>query len=455
MSPIIITWFILCATTLIQVKSYPENELIKFLPGQPTVNFKQFGGYVTVDGETQQQQINFFYYFVEAEFNPESKPLVLWLNGGPGCSSVGYGAFMENGPFRPTENALLKNEYSWNKEANMLYLDSPSKVGFSYSSNTSFNDVINDNITARNNLAFLRNWLTKFPEYKNRDLFLTGESYAGHYIPQLANLILNSTLKSNLKGIALGSPLLELNKDFNSRGEYLWTHGVISDGSKEMLQKVCNFSEIERQNTRGAFSQQCTMVRRHISVEFGTLLNMYDVTLDVCLHQQRSHLLSLKEEKVDVCLNDKTTKYLNRKDVQQALHAQLVGITQWSPCTTDDVLKYHMEDLEIPTLPLLGTMIKQGVRVLTYSGDQDAVIPLMSTRALMNELATELELNTTVPYKSWIHDNQVGGWTQVYGDILTFATVRGAAHEAPYTNPAQSLELFRSFLQGKRLPTME
>ncbi|KAK3001637.1 hypothetical protein RJ639_021266, partial [Escallonia herrerae] len=68
------------------------------LPGQPRVGFQQFSGYVTVD---EKKQRALFYYFAEAETDPVSKPLVLWLNGGPGCSSLGVGAFSENGPFRP------------------------------------------------------------------------------------------------------------------------------------------------------------------------------------------------------------------------------------------------------------------------------------------------------------------------------------------------------------------
>ncbi|KAJ8449765.1 hypothetical protein Cgig2_001421 [Carnegiea gigantea] len=305
--------------------SSSENDKITSLPGQPSVNFQQYAGYIAVDAEKQR---NLFYYLVEAETNPASKPLVLWLNGGPGCSSVGAGAFTENGPFRPSGDVLLKNDYSWNQEANMLYLESPVGVGFSYSTNRSFYDTLDDEKT-------------------------------GHYIPQLANLILRSTLKSNLKGVA-------------------------------------------------------------------------------------------DEVKVNVCQEDETTKYLNRKDVQNSMHAQLVGVTQWGICS--DVIRYNLDGLEVPTIPLLGTLTKAGVRVLIFSGDQDSVIPLIGTRLLVKNLAKELELNTTVPYRFWLQDKQVGGWTEGYGDILTYATVRGAAHEAPFSQPARSLVLFGSFVQGKPLP---
>ncbi|KNA20259.1 hypothetical protein SOVF_053730 [Spinacia oleracea] len=442
---------LLCNLAEVVTSLSTETDKITSLPGQPPVDFQQFSGYINVD-ETEKR--NLFYYFVQAETDPSSKPLVLWLNGGPGCSSIGAGAFAEHGPFRAKGNLLVKNEFSWNKEANMLYLESPAGVGFSYSANQSFYDGVNDEMTARDNLVFLQKFLTKYPEYKNRDLFITGESYGGHYVPQLANLILKSSLKSNLKGVALGNPLLEFNTDFNSRMEYLWSHGLISDTTYELSQKVCNFSQIRRQAQQGFLSAPCRLVSSHMSSEIGKFIDSYDVTLDVCYHSvsQQAHILNqmADEEKIDVCLDDETTKYLNRKDVQKAMNAQLIGVTHWTTCS--NVLNYHMDDLEVPTLPLLGTFTKSGVRVLVYSGDQDSVLPLTGSRILVTQLAKDLGLKTTVPYRTWLTDKQVGGWTQVYGDILAYATIRGAAHEAPFSQPARSLTLFRSFLEGKPLP---
>ncbi|CAI0400112.1 unnamed protein product [Linum tenue] len=103
-------FFALSMATL--TESTRQADKITTLPGQPAVRFNQYSGYVTVD---KMQGRALFYYFVEAETEPGSKPLVLWLNGGPGCSSVGAGAFCEHGPFKPSGDVLLQNNYSWNK----------------------------------------------------------------------------------------------------------------------------------------------------------------------------------------------------------------------------------------------------------------------------------------------------------------------------------------------------
>jgi len=87
------------------------------------------------------------------------------------------------------------------------------------------------------------------------------------------------------------------------------------------------------------------------------------------------------------------------------------------------------------------------------SGDQDSVIPLTGSRTLVSRLASRLRLNTTAPYRAWFQGKQVGGWTRVFGGgALSFATVRGASHEAPFSQPERSLGLFRAFLAGRPLP---
>jgi len=158
---------------------------------------------------------------------------------GPGCSSLGYGAFQELGPFRVNSDGktLYRNPYAWNEGetiiniinlfhydaflsnyltyilmkyavANVLFLESPAGVGFSYSNTTSDYDNSGDKSTAKDAYVFLINWLERFPQYKTRAFYITGESYAGHYVPQLASTILhnnklyNNTI-INLKGISV------------------------------------------------------------------------------------------------------------------------------------------------------------------------------------------------------------------------------------------------------------
>ncbi|XP_073220819.1 serine carboxypeptidase-like 45 isoform X1 [Cicer arietinum] len=340
-----------------------SNKIIN-LPQQPKVEFLQYSGYISVD-EIQKRFL--FYYFVEAEVQPTSKPLVLWLHGGPGCSSVGLGAFKEHGPFKPTDKGLVKNDYSWNKEANMLYLDSPAGVGFSYSINESYYHHITDEMTARDTLAFLEHWFKKFAQYKNNEFFITGESYAGHFAPQLAELILQTKTKINLKGIAIGNPLLEFNTDYNSRGEFLWSHGLISHSTYDLLTKVCNFSRIVREYGSGKVNSTCVHVTAQFSREVGSYIDPFHISNDPCLPPQ-------KGKKRAFCIGDLIFKYFNKKELQKALHARS---TLWQGCVVLGIDSKSFYDT--PTVSLLGTLVKSGVRVMVFSGDQDSFIPFLNT----------------------------------------------------------------------------
>ncbi|KAI4300908.1 hypothetical protein L6164_034235 [Bauhinia variegata] len=458
------------------VRSFPEADKVKTLPGQPPVTFQQFAGYVTVD---ERKQRSLFYYFVEAETNAASKPIVLWLNGGPGCSSIGVGAFTENGPFTTAYGkSIVKNNFSWNKEANILYLDSPAGVGFSYSLNNSFYRTLNDEVTARDSFVFLQRWFDKFPEYKNKDFYITGESYAGHYVPQLAELIVKSKSKVqfNLKGIAIGNPLLDLDIDVNSVEEYYWSHGIISESAYKTRISLCNSSRLNREFIGGQISLDCVLAINRVADEYSFIsaIDPYYIIGDKCLSYNLSQanflseLLNLRlskfiqaqnlqqtnelDQQLDSCNQQNSELYLNRKDVQKALHAQLLGAKTYRLCSSNVVSYYEASDRLTPTIDVVGFLVRSGLRVIVYSGDLDAVIPFIGSRRLVDGLAKKLRLKTTVPYSAWFVGKQVGGWTQVYGDKLTYATIRGASHGAPTTQPERSFVLFTSFLNGKPLP---
>ncbi|KAE9608919.1 hypothetical protein Lal_00020378 [Lupinus albus] len=448
-----------CACLVGNVVGYPAEDLVEKLPGQPNVGFKQYAGYVDIDVKSGK---SLFYYFVEADHDPQNKSLTLWLNGGPGCSSVGGGAFSELGPFYPRGDGrgLRVNSRSWNKASNLLFIESPAGVGWSYS-NTSSDYNIEDASTAKDMVMFFLKWYEKFPSYKSRELFLTGESYAGHYIPQLVDALLNYNAKStdfkfNIKGVAIGNPLLKLGSNEQARYEYYWSHGMISDEIGLTIKKECIFDDRVSSDIVNV-SKACLLAKNEASESVGRYINHYDVILDVCYPAIAEQELRLHKSitklsiGVDVCMSHEKSFYLNLPEVQKALHANRTNLPyKWTMCS--DVLDYNRTNLSINTVPLLKRIVQNHIPVWIFSGDQDAVVPLTGTRTLIRELAHELNFNITVPYGAWFHGGQVGGWVIEYGNILTFATVRGAAHMVPYAQPSRSLHLFSDFVLGRRLP---
>ena len=124
--------------------------------------------------------------------------------------------------------------------ANVLYLESPVGVGFSYAANTDVYKVMGDNMTADDSLQFLLKWLDRFPEYKGREFFIVGESYAGHYVPELA-AAKNAAI--NLKGIAVGNAILEFAAEQAALYEYLWQHAFLSDSAHTLIGQRCKNAE--------------------------------------------------------------------------------------------------------------------------------------------------------------------------------------------------------------------
>ncbi|CAD5165754.1 serine carboxypeptidase-like 42 [Musa acuminata AAA Group] len=441
------------------VEGSPEEDLVVRLPGQPKVGFRQYAGHVDVDVKAGR---SLFYYLAEADGDAHKKPLTLWLNGGPGCSSVGGGAFTELGPFYPRGDGrgLRINKMSWNKVSNLLFVESPAGVGWSYSNTTSDYNR-DDESTANDMYIFLLRWYDKFPEFRSRDLFLTGESYAGHYIPQLANVLLNHNqhsvgFKFKIKGVAIGNPLLKLDRDIPATYEFFWSHGMISDEIGLTIINECDFEDYTFSSAHNV-SKSCNDAILEANAVVGDYINSYDVILDVCYPSLVEQELRLRKYVtklsvgVDVCMSYERRFYFNLPEVQHSLHANRTKLPYpWSMCS--NVLNYSYTDGNINILPLLKRIVKHQIPVWVFSGDQDSVVPLLGSRTLVRELAHDLKFGITVPYSNWFYKGQVGGWVTEYGNLLTFATVRGASHMVPFAQPGRALRLFASFVHGQRLP---
>eukprot|EP01047_Picozoa_sp_COSAG01_P028961 COSAG01_NODE_1966_length_8778_cov_41.983176_12_plen_332_part_00 len=188
------------------------------------------------------------YVFVEAETNPAEKPLLLWLNGGPGCSSLD-GLMYEHGPLLINHDGtqLIKNPYSWSTLANVLYLEAPAGVGFSYSTNT--NDYMTGaNQTAIDNMAALRVWYSQFPEFATNDFFISGESYGGIYVPTLSQKVFGSGLFPQFKGFLVGNGAWGGDSVTGDCGgpdaslKFLYGHGAVSDRLYTKIQSACTAS---------------------------------------------------------------------------------------------------------------------------------------------------------------------------------------------------------------------
>ncbi|XP_058223495.1 serine carboxypeptidase 1-like [Rhododendron vialii] len=418
-----------------------EGDKIDFLPGQPEgVDFDQYAGYVTVN-QTAGRAL--FYYFVESPNNSSTNPLVLWLNGGPGCSSLGYGAMEELGPFRVNSDGktLYRNEYSWNNVANVIFLESPAGVGFSYSNTSSDYSTVGDKRTAEDSYVFLVNWLERFPQYKNRDFYIAGESYGGHYVPQLActilsnNKITNQTV-INLKGIAIGNAYVDDSTTLQGVYDYYWTHALNSDETHAGITQNCDF-------VNGNLTSLCIQYLHQGGEELGGI-DHYDIYAPLCNSSAPKTPSPGSVNNFDPCTDNYVISYLNLPEVQKALHAKN---TSWSPCS--NVINQNWADSPSTVLPTIKQLIASGIRLWVYSGDVDGVIPVTSSRYAINTF----KLPVTNAWRAWYSSrDEVGGYVVEY-EGLVLTTVRGAGHEVPSYQPERALAMISSYLRGTLPPS--
>lgn len=223
---------------------------------------KSFSGFLTVDSTCQS---NMFFWFFPSQNNASSDPVVVWLNGGPGSSSM-LGLLTENGPYRLTvDGNLTKNKYSWNRNSSVIYVDNPVGAGFSFTKNSTCYSK-NEVQVADNFLKFLKEFFRLFPLLKNNKFFLTGESYAGKYIPAIAFALFNGKTDLHLDGISIGNGLIDPINQLHY-AEHFYQLGLTEDKIKFEMEKAEN--EIKELIKAGNYSGAATKRTEMINVIFG------------------------------------------------------------------------------------------------------------------------------------------------------------------------------------------
>ncbi len=213
---------------------------------------------------------------VESGNDPKNDPLILWLNGGPGCSSL-LGWAQEHGPasFEENSDKFSLNPYSWHKLSNIIYLESPAGVGFSYINSQREEDLtIDDKISGQENLQAMIDFFRKFPSLKQNDFYIAGESYAGIYVPTLAANIVEYnrdkpySQKINFKGFLVGNGVTDWKVDTDAALiDFAYSHALYSPELRQKYISNC----VSQKN-----DDDCQNVLDQIQTEVSKV-NIYDI----------------------------------------------------------------------------------------------------------------------------------------------------------------------------------
>jgi len=213
--------------------------LVNCAPSKHRVSSPQFGpdnvtqhvGYITINNT---YGAHLFFWMFESRGNPSKDPLLIWLTGGPGCSSL-LALFYENGPYKINSDLSLSiNPYSWNTFANIIFIDQPVGTGFSYD-DTGLDYTTNEDQIAQDLYMFLQEFFQLYPQYSKLDFFVLGESYAGHYVPAFGYRIFTGNQNKdgpfyiNLKGIAIGNGWVDPANQYFGYLQFASDNGLIDE----------------------------------------------------------------------------------------------------------------------------------------------------------------------------------------------------------------------------------
>ncbi|XP_072754363.1 venom serine carboxypeptidase-like [Anoplolepis gracilipes] len=386
-----------------------------------------YSGYFTVNKEYNS---NLFFWFFPAMYNPETAPVLLWLQGGPGGSSM-VGLFLENGPFIVTPNETLQmREYSWTLTHNVIYIDNPVGTGYSFTENTN-GYATNEVDVGRDVLSALIQFFLLFPELQSNDFFVSGESYGGKYVPAVSHAIkdynVEAEIEINLKGLSIGNGLCDPENQL-LYSDYLYQIGLIDLNGKVEFQKYEQQARefIEQKQFFEAFESWNYL----ISVLFENLTDFNNVY---------NYLYS--ENNLNT---DWMSEWIQKADTRKAIH---VGNSTFQVEAT--VVYGYLEDDIMQSIIVILEDLLEHYNVLIYNGQLDIIVayPLTENYIQKMQWSGADKYNNTAR-KFWTVGDELAGYTK-HVDNLTFALVRNAGHMVPSDQPKWAFDLITRFTHNE------
>jgi len=396
----------------------------------PSEQPETYTGFLTVEEDTES---NMFFWFAPAtDVAPSDAPVVIWLQGGPGSSSL-FGLLELHGPFTANydENNNVKaviNPWAWSKKANVIYIDNPVGAGFSYTNDD--NLPTGQAQVARDLYECLTQWFTLFPEYQPNDFYVFGESYGGKWVPTISNKIheenLNSDFKINLKGLGIGDGFTSPHETA-VYAEYMYAVGLIDIAARDKM--LANEEEmkllIENEEWNAAWAA------------WSTNLN-YGMSQTGCFDDYEINLCREPAERANY------DDFLNFQSTRKAIHVGNRPFGSQSGAVynsmRDDFMRSERDILEF---------LLDNYRVLIYDGNFDIICNHYGIKDMFKSMTTwsGREAYLTTESKVYRVGMETAGYLKSVGNLRQFV-MRNAGHMVPWSEPKYAQDMFEKFLDG-------
>ncbi|TMW60646.1 hypothetical protein Poli38472_000688 [Pythium oligandrum] len=454
-------------------------DLITELHGKPDdYTSRLYSGYLPISNGSQV-----FYFFAESlSAKPEDDPVLLWLNGGPGASSLA-GCFTENGPLLVNEGgqSLRVNEYAWNNNANFLCIESPVGVGFSYNISGVYES---DDLKQADELyGALQQFYVKFPWLRENDFIISGESYGGIYVPATAKRIVEGNLagdepKINLKKFVVGNGVNEFMT--LSKVVYAYYHGIIGTEEYRLIRQACpemkEFEPVDVDTVNPNCWEALGKFEELLVNSSVNTFNIYDKCIGKGTDGSDELVRGLKKPvtglphpvslSLSMCLDMVSiNNYFNTEEVRDNIHANK-DLTRWTNniltsanmdidelarstgVSTEDalnkMLKYNAT-YSGHVIPLWEFLLDHGIPGVIYHGDADILSNFIGGLWAVESLDLPRKQSRQAWTVTTNGSEQVAGFYEDFG-LMKYVTVKGGGHMVPQTNPVEAKKMVDMFV---------
>jgi len=389
-------------------------------PGDPLfLNETFYSGLLTLKTDS------FFYWLFESRSDPSKDPLIIWLSGGPGCSSE-IAILFENGPYRfmpnfPDQVNLETNPYSWNNIANVLYIDQPKGIG--YSKTQSYGQ--NESVAINDVIQLVNQFLDIFPAYKGRKAYIGGSSYTGHYVANIASELSTS---SNIKlaGVLLGNAWVDPYNQYASHAQFAFDNGLITQAKFLIIRTA--LEACRKLISQGLIGEAVTACGGSLNQLIGNPpdFNYYNIN---------------KTFIPPIGYNFSNADTFLKKNASQLI----LGVRgrQWSQCnSTAD--SYFAKDRINSSSNVVKDLLNKGIQVLVYNGDLDLVSNWVGAEYWTTNVTWSGQKDfINAPYK--LIGNY--GTSKSYKNFIYYR-IYEAGHLATVEKPAACLDMLVRFMKG-------
>lgn len=397
------------------VRTARQASVVKILKSR--ANVTAYSGFITTNKECQA---NLFFVYMKASINPEHAPLMVYLQGGPGKSSM-FGQFLESGPLAVDSNGKLhRRPHTVQKIFNVVYVDQPAGAGFSFTK-CAAGYARSSADCAKGLREFLRQLLIVFPELRNRPLYVAGESYGSRVAVALAHSLLTNpdpAVPLKLSGVIACSPVLGKAIDLLDSADSLYHMGMLDPhGRRTFSMAIQRVRDMWGVNHTGAL-----YLLSH------TIFSLHPTPSAFCRltgYQDHASLLSDRKPAEFVQYYRYMQKPLLKRSLHLSSHAQ-VDIKRLR------VILHLAKDFTVDLRDQVQALL-EATRMLVFSGQLDTVFPVVKQEAYMLSLNwTGGETLRKAPRKHWYEEgpgSRLLGYVKKSND-LTYVVLTRAGHHA-------------------------